>query len=91
MVFAGVLIFMRRRLTELGQITLQTFEGDWLPLVLLLAISVTGLGLTWDYDLMHGKYYPFMAVTHAITVILFLIWIPLGSSFILSSGRRSSA
>ena len=49
MVIAGVLIFMRRRLTELGQITLQTFEGDWLPLLLLLAISVTGLGLTWDY------------------------------------------
>ena len=81
MVIAGVLIFMRRRLTELGQITLQTFEGDWLPLVLLLAISVTGLGLTWDYDLMHGKYYPFMAVTHAITVILFLIWIPFGKFF----------
>ena len=30
---------------------------------------------------MHGKYYPFMAVTHAITVILFLIWIPFGKFF----------
>jgi dolichol-phosphate mannosyltransferase len=29
----------------------QTFEGDWLPLILLLAISITGLGLTWT------KYY----------------------------------
>ena len=62
-------------------IALQTFEGDWLPLVLLLAISVTGLGLTWDYDFMDGKYYSFMAVTHAITVILFLIWIPFGKFF----------
>jgi hypothetical protein len=81
MVIAGVLIFMRRRLTDLGQIALQTFEGDWLPLLLLLAISVTGLGLTWDYDYMEGKYYSFMAVTHAITVILFLIWIPFGKFF----------
>jgi len=81
MVIIGVLIFMRRRLTDLGQIALQTFEGDWLPLILLLAISVTGLGLTWDYDFMDGKYYPFMAVTHAITVILFLIWIPFGKFF----------
>ena len=31
----------------LGQIALQTFEGDWFPLLLLLAISVTGLGMTW--------------------------------------------
>jgi hypothetical protein len=77
----GVLIFMRRRLTDLGQIALQTFEGDWLPLILLLAISVTGLGLTWDYDFMDGKYYSFMAVTHGITVILFLIWIPFGKFF----------
>ena len=30
---------------------------------------------------MDGKYYPFMAVTHAITVILFLIWIPFGKFF----------
>jgi hypothetical protein len=81
MVIIGVLIFMRRRLTDLGQIALQTFEGDWLPLILLLAISVTGLGLTWDYDFMEGKYYSFMAVTHAITVILFLIWIPFGKFF----------
>jgi hypothetical protein len=44
MVIAGVLIFMRRRLTDLGQIALQTFEGDWLPLILLLAISVTDSG-----------------------------------------------
>ncbi len=80
-VIIGVLILMRRRLTDAGQIALQTFEGDWLPLILLLAISITGLGLTWDYDFMRGKYYPFTAVTHAITVIQFLIWIPFGKFF----------
>ena len=44
LVIAGVMIMMRRRLTHAGQIAIQTFEGDWLPLLLLLAISVTGLG-----------------------------------------------
>ena len=39
LVIAGVMIMMRRRLTHAGQIAIQTFEGDWLPLLLLLAIS----------------------------------------------------
>lgn len=81
LVIAGVLIFMRRRLTKVGLVATQTFEGDWLPLILLLAISVTGLGLSYDYEFMRGMSYDFMAVTHAVTVILFLIWIPFGKFF----------
>jgi hypothetical protein len=72
---------MRRRLTKPGLISTQSFEGDLLPLILLLAISVTGLGLTYSYSFMKGFAYDFMAVTHAITVILFLIWIPFGKFF----------
>ncbi|MGV3706293.1 MAG: MFS transporter [Arcticibacter sp.] len=81
MVIIGVLIFMRRRLTKPGLISTQSFEGDLLPLILLLAISVTGLGLTYSYEFMKGFAYDFMAVTHAITVIMFLIWIPFGKFF----------
>lgn len=81
MVIIGVLIFMRRRLTQPGLISTQSFEGDLLPLILLLAISVTGLGLTYSYSFMKGFAYDFMAVTHAITVIMFLIWIPFGKFF----------
>lgn len=81
MVIIGVLIFMRRRLTKPGLISTQSFEGDLLPLILLLAISVTGLGLTYSYQFMKGFAYDFMAVTHAITVIMFLIWIPFGKFF----------
>ena len=81
MVIIGVLIFMRRRLTRPGLISTQSFEGDLLPLVLLLAISITGLGLTYSYAFMKGFAYDFMAVTHAITVIMFLIWIPFGKFF----------
>lgn len=81
LVIIGVLIFMYRRLTHAGLIASQSFEGDLLPLILLLAISVTGLGLTYDYQFMKGMAYDFMAVTHALTVIMFLIWIPFGKFF----------
>ena len=81
LVIAGVILLMRRRLTHAGQIAIQTFEGDWLPLILLLAISVTGLGITMDYRWMRGEAHQFMAITHAITVILFLVWMPFGKFF----------
>lgn len=81
LVIAGVVLLMRRRLTHAGQIAIQTFEGDWLPLILLLAISVTGLGITLDYKLMAGEAHQFMAITHAITVILFLLWMPFGKFY----------
>lgn len=81
LVIIGCLLFMRRRFTNAGQIAVQTFEGDLLPLILLIAISVTGLGLTYDYEFLKGITYEFMAVTHAVTVIMFLIWIPFGKFF----------
>ncbi len=81
LVIAGVMILMRRRLTHAGQIAIQTFEGDWLPLLLLLAISLTGLGISLDYKYMRGEAHQFMAITHAVIVILFLIWLPFGKFF----------
>ena len=81
LVIIGAVLMMRRRLTHGGLIATQSFQDDWLPLILLLAISVTGLGLTFDYSFMQGKTFEFMSVTHAITVILFLVWIPFGKFF----------
>lgn len=81
LVIIGAAMMIRRRLTHGGLISTQTFEGDWLPLALLFAISITGLGISYDYTFMQGKTYQFMAVTHAITVILFLVWLPFGKFF----------
>lgn len=81
MIIVGLGLMMRRRLTDAGQIAIQTFEGDILPLLLLAAIAVTGLGLTWDYEFMMGRAHQFMAITHAIAVIMFLLWIPFGKFF----------
>ena len=81
LVIFGSLYFLRRRLTHPGLIATQTFERDLLPLILLIIISVTGLGLTYSYQFMEGLAFDFLAVTHAISVIIFLIWIPFGKFF----------
>lgn len=81
MIIVGIGLMMRRRLTDAGQIAIQTFEGDILPLLLLAAIAVTGLGLTWDYEFLQGRAHQFMGITHAIVVILFLLWMPFGKFF----------
>ncbi|MFK6999920.1 MFS transporter [Flavobacterium oreochromis] len=81
LVILGSLYYLRRRLTNPGLIATQTFDGDLLPLILLIAISATGLGLTYSYQFMKGFAFDFLAVLHAVTVILFLIWIPFGKFF----------
>ncbi|MBT0810379.1 MFS transporter [Litoribacter ruber] len=81
LVTIGAVMMMKRRMTNGGLIATQTFDGDWLPLILLIAISVTGLGISYDYTFLQGRTHQFMAVIHAITVILFLIWMPFGKFF----------
>lgn len=80
-VIAGCVFFLVRRLSHWGTMAVQTFEGDVLPLLLLVIISVSGLGLSLNYDFMRGFSYEFMAVLHAASVIIFLIWIPFGKFF----------
>ena len=77
-VIIGATIMLKRRITEEGLVATQTFEGDLLPLLLLIAVAVTGLGVAFDYMFLDGKIHQFVSVMHAVTVILFLIWIPFG-------------
>ena len=81
MVIVGCLIMMHRRFVDEGQLASQWFERDWLPLFLLVIVSVTGLGIWFDYTFLEGKMSQFMAITHAITVAMFLMWIPFGKFF----------
>jgi hypothetical protein len=48
---------------------------------LLFAISVTGLMLTASYTWMKGYGYEFLAILHAVTVIVTLLWLPFGKLF----------
>lgn len=81
LVIAGVMLAMRRRMRDHGAAALQQFGEDVLPLVLLFAISVTGLMLTASYTWMKGYAYDFLAILHAITVIFTLLWLPFGKFF----------
>jgi len=81
LVIAGVMIAFRRRMSDHGAVTVQQFGVDILPLLLLFAISVTGLMLTASYTWMKGYAYDFLAIIHAITVIFTLLWLPFGKLF----------
>jgi hypothetical protein len=52
-----------------------------MPLVLLFAISITGLMLVVSYEWMHGYAYEFLAILHAAIVIGTLVWLPFGKFF----------
>ena len=81
LVIAGVMLAMRRRMRDHGAAALQQFGEDFLPLIALFAISVTGLMLTASYTWMRGYAYEFLAILHAITVIFTLLWLPFGKFF----------
>src|SRR5690606_20740390 len=73
LVIAGMMIAMRRRMRDRDAAVLQTFGEDFLPLIMLFAISITGLMLTVSYTWMEGYAYDFLAIFHAITVIFTLV------------------
>ncbi len=81
LVIAGVMLAMRRRMREEGAAALQLFAEDFLPLILLFAVSLTGLMLTASYSWMKGYAYDFLAIVHAITVIFTFLWLPFGKFF----------
>lgn len=81
LVIAGVMIAMRRRMQEGGAVALQRFAEDLMPLIMLFAVSFTGLMLTASYTWMHGYAYDFIAILHAITVIGTFLWLPFGKFF----------
>ena len=81
LVIAGVMIAFRRRMIDHGAVAVQQFGQDVLPLVLLFAISVTGLLLTASYTWMKGYAYDFLAILHAATVIFTLLYLPFGKLF----------
>jgi hypothetical protein len=81
LVIAGVMIAFRRRMRDHAAVAVQTFGLDVLPLLLLFAISITGLMLTASYTWMKGYAYDFLAIVHAITVIFTLLWLPFGKLF----------
>lgn len=80
-VMGGVMLAFRRRMIDFGAGATQQFGEDILPLLMLGSISMTGLMLTVSYTWMSGYAYDFLAILHAATVILTLLWLPFGKLF----------
>src|SRR5262245_34319489 len=75
------MLAMRRRMREESAAALQFLSEDFLPLILLFAVSLTGLMLTASYTWLRGYAFEFVALLHAVTVIATFLWLPFGKLF----------
>ncbi len=78
MVIAGVSMALYRRIKNMQARAEQNFIYDFMPLYLLLFISVTGLLLTFMNVFLHGAGQPIMSIIHQFSVIITLIYLPFG-------------
>ena len=81
LVLAGIGLSLWRRMRDEGARAVQTLAMDFWPLILLFAISITGLALTVSQEWLGGSFYDFIAILHAITVIAALLYLPFGKFF----------
>jgi hypothetical protein len=70
LVIAGVMLAMRRRMRDRDAAAMKLFGENIMPLVLLFAISITGLMLVVSYEWMHGYAYELLAIVHVGVVIV---------------------
>ena len=80
-VLTGISLSLWRRMRDQGALTLQDFQSDFMPLVMLFAICISGLALTASALWFRGSMYSFLAILHAITVIAVLLFLPFGKFF----------
>jgi hypothetical protein len=81
LVLGGIALALWRRMRDRGARAVQDFGRDFFPLILLFAISVTGLALTASTLWLRGSFYGFLSILHAITVIAALLFLPFGKFF----------
>ncbi|HLH10060.1 MAG TPA: MFS transporter [Terriglobales bacterium] len=81
LVLGGIALALWRRMRDEGARAVQSVGMDFLPLILLFAICITGLALTVSQIWLQGSFYSFLAILHAITVISALLYLPFGKFF----------
>jgi hypothetical protein len=81
MVITGCALAFLRRSGDEGDTATQRFDLDLLPLLLLIAIAVTGLLLTASETWLQGRNFGTLAFMHEVTVILMLLFLPFGKLF----------
>lgn len=81
MIIVGTVMAFARRLVHPGEITTQTFTHDILPLLILFAVAVSGLFLTFSTHYLGGQHYRILSMVHCWTVVSFLVYLPFGKFF----------
>jgi hypothetical protein len=81
LVLIGIALAIQQRMREPGEIAVQQFGNDLVPLLILFMVAATGLMLTVSARWLKGHGYPFIALTHAATVIALLLYLPFGKFF----------
>lgn len=80
-VLVGLAMAVFRRLTDRGERSTQRFFEDWLPLLLIFAVTATGLMLTVSYKFLEGRGHSVIAVAHLVSVLALIFHIPFGKLF----------
>ncbi|MCS7461528.1 hypothetical protein N0M98_15355 [Paenibacillus doosanensis] len=78
MVIGGVCMALYRRIKHMQARAEQTLIYDFLPLYMLLFVSITGLLLTFCNIFLHGYGHSVVTLIHQWSVIVTLIYIPFG-------------
>jgi NNP family nitrate/nitrite transporter-like MFS transporter len=81
LVLSGIFLSLWRRMRDRGAQAVQNFAMDFFPIILLFAISVTGLALTVSQLWLRGQFYSFLSILHAVVVIAALLYLPFGKFF----------
>ena len=81
LVLVGLVMAGWRRFTDAGERATQTFSEDILPLILILAVTATGLALTVSYHFLAGRGHHLWAIVHMVSVVALLLYIPFGKLF----------
>ncbi len=81
LVLVGLVLAGWRRFTDPGERATQSFAEDILPLILILAVTATGLALTVSYHFLAGRGHGLWAIVHMVSVVALLLYIPFGKLF----------
>ena len=81
LVLTGIFLALFRRSRDRGALAVQQLGMDLVPLILLFAVSATGLLLTVSAHFLRGFHYGFLSQLHAVTVVFTLLYLPFGKFF----------
>jgi nitrate reductase gamma subunit len=81
LIIIGTVMAFTRRFLHPGEMAIQTFAGDLLPLLILFSVAATGLFLTYSNHFLGGAHYRVLTTIHCWTVVMLLVYLPFGKLF----------